>query len=95
MARLTPLQFGLFRVLYRNLNRNVPLEVIHQAIWANPDLAPVSNSLGVLVHRLRPKIEPLGLRIENDWHRGYRMTDANPPSDMHDEWLTRILKEPA
>ncbi|MEQ1713841.1 MAG: helix-turn-helix domain-containing protein [Hyphomicrobium sp.] len=74
IARLSPAERIIaWRLTERRL---VPDDEITVALWgsrADGGAEHTRNIIGVLVHRLRQKLEPFGVKVINEFGRGYRV----------------------
>jgi two-component system, OmpR family, phosphate regulon response regulator PhoB len=76
---LTPREFDLTALLFRNIGRVMPREMLIKHIWGR-DLQGVSRSLDTHVYRLRKKlaIRPVnGVRLRAVYTHGYRLESVN------------------
>ena len=81
-VHLTPHQFGILRVLARNLGKLVTHRAILQEVWG-PRYGDESNLLQVHVSQLRRKIEPDPTNpryLLTEPGAGYRLVDPARPA---------------
>lgn len=74
IARLSPAERIIaWRLTERRL---VPVDELTLALWgrcADGGAEYVSGAIGVWVHKLRQKLEPFGVKIINEFGRGWRV----------------------
>ncbi|WP_105133084.1 response regulator transcription factor [Burkholderia sp. BE12] len=76
--RLTPREFDLAVLLFRNLGRIMPRDALIRSLWGR-DMAGVSRSLDTHIYRLRLKLalHPAnGVRLSTVYMLGYRLEAA-------------------
>ncbi|OMG74295.1 response regulator transcription factor [Burkholderia ubonensis] len=74
-VRLTPREFDLAVLLFRNLGRIMPRDALIRSLWGR-DMAGVSRSLDTHIYRLRMKLalHPAnGVRLSTIYTLGYRL----------------------
>ncbi|MXN78203.1 response regulator [Burkholderia sp. 4701] len=77
-VRLTPREFDLAVLLFRNLGRIMPRDELIRSLWGR-DMAGVSRSLDTHIYRLRMKLalHPAnGVRLRTVYTLGYRLEAA-------------------
>ena len=77
-VRLTPREFDLAVLLFRNLGRIMPRDELIRSLWGR-DMAGVSRSLDTHIYRLRMKLalHPAnGVRLSTIYTLGYRLETA-------------------
>ncbi|WP_322009712.1 response regulator transcription factor [Paraburkholderia sp. J12] len=78
---LTPKEFDLAVLLFRNMERVIPRDTLIARIWGR-EPSWVSRSLDTHIHRLRTKLRlgpENGLRLRAVYTHGYRMELASEP----------------
>jgi two-component system phosphate regulon response regulator PhoB len=78
MMDLTPKEFDITALLFRNLGRMMPRELLVKLIWGR-DLDMTSRSLNTHVYRLRHKLEigpEHGVRLRAIYTHGYRLEET-------------------
>lgn len=74
VAHLTRLELNMFSALWRNRPRTLSKEVLLTAsVEAGRDDDREIKLVDVVIHKLRKKLEPLGVTIRTAWGEGYRM----------------------
>jgi len=76
---LTPMEFRLLELLYKNAGRVCLKDEIWQALWPEFEEGMADYPIQKLVSRLRQKIEPNPSRpryILTAWGRGYKYVSA-------------------
>lgn len=72
----------LAEVFPRILSKEALLEWMYQL---TPDAEPEIKIIDVYVCKIRKKIEPLGIRIDTAWGKGYALSAAVKPKIIHEE----------
>ncbi len=84
-VKLTPREFNIAVLLFRNFGRVMPREAMVKSIWGR-DTASESRSLDTHIYRLRSKLRigpENGVRLRAVYTHGYRLelTDSSRPDD--------------
>jgi DNA-binding response OmpR family regulator len=88
---LTPREFDITALLFRNLGRVMPREMLIKHIWGR-DMGGVSRSLDTHVYRLRKKLKMYpenGVRLRAVYTHGYRLESVNAQDFAHLVDITR------
>lgn len=74
-AHLTETEFEVFNKLASHPGRVVRKDALHAALYSlrRGGDEPLDKIVDVYICKLRPKIRPLGIEIENVWGRGYKI----------------------
>lgn len=77
---LSPQGIILFLALWERAGAFLTRAECRAALWPNPDTEPISweNVLKVIVHRLRKRLHPLGIALDNKHGVGYRVVLFTP-----------------
>jgi len=74
-ARLQRKPFQVLRLLHRHHPHAVAVETMWADVYGDdPDGGPATDVFKIFIHRLRPAVMPLGIRVETLWGFGYRLT---------------------
>jgi two-component system, OmpR family, phosphate regulon response regulator PhoB len=74
-VKLTPREFEIAALLFRNVDRVMPRDALIRAIWGR-DLGAVSRSLDTHIYRIRAKLAiraDNGVRLRTIYTHGYRL----------------------
>jgi len=80
-VRLTPKEFELALLLFRNEGRAVPREHILVAVWGK-ELPPMSRTVDTHISRVRTKLglwDRNGVRLQPVYTHGYRLELVGKP----------------
>ncbi len=83
--RLSPMQERILSAIYARAPNVVAHERVAVAVYPDPDMAPETNSVAVLVSILRRKLKPYGIEIKNRWGEGLYLDAASAAA------LSRLL----
>lgn len=76
---LTPLEFGLLRLLLRHPGRTFSRDYLLDTVWGS-EVFVGDRAVDNTVMRLRRKLGQVGRAIESVWGLGYRLAPAEPDS---------------
>lgn len=72
-AEFTAYECDIFQIIAIAEGKWVRDDTLIRGVWGLGEPADAEASLKVLIHRVRKKIAPLGLKIANDGNRNYRL----------------------
>lgn len=81
---LTKFEFDLLELLMRNAGTAMGREILFRRVWGY-DITMNTNSLDVLISRLRKKVgckKGIGVKIETVYGYGYRLDPCDEPCDV-------------
>jgi DNA-binding response OmpR family regulator len=83
MAEMSNARFQIFHKLYQNRGRVVLREQLHDTLYweKSSDEDPDMKIIDVQISHLRKLLKPLGIAIETQWGRGYRLVEQEVRED--------------
>lgn len=83
MAEMSNARFQIFHKLYQNRGRIVLREQLHDALYweKSSDEDPDIKIIDVQISHLRKLLKPMGIAIETQWGRGYRLIEQEVKED--------------
>jgi DNA-binding response OmpR family regulator len=75
---LPTMERQVLALLLYNLDQVVPTSEFYELVWPDREPSHTRRPLNVLVHRLRKRIQPLGLSISTIRGQGYLLHRSRP-----------------